>query len=483
MMDNLKNIAGKNKGLILTALIVLIALSYITFSLDLLQQDDYFHIKYSQVMRSEGIKKQMPSMKYTIMNENFYDQHMLYHVFLIPFTFGDMITGAKIALLVLVILSTIAFYKFLEYFKIKYPGFWTLAYIFGSPYFLSRLISLRPITLAVILFVLGLYLLFEKKYKWLALLSFLFVYTYSTFPMFILIVLAYTAVYAFYFEKLNYKPLMYTIAGTLAGLIINPYFPRNISFLAAQYGRALAGGSAGVNLEFTSVIVWDMLKNFSLVFLLLFIVTLIAFRKEEKLNFKSIFLFITAAMFFGVFAKMQRGADQFIPFAILFAAFAFTKLKVSISSAAKAIAAVILAVFIITSTSTALRELAIVDIVDHRDGAMWLNQNTAEGSEIFILNYGIFPQLYFYNTNNNAFTLGLDPVFMKEYDENLYRLYEDAIFGRKDPYPIIKNNFNAEYIYTERIQRYRAFNEYLSSNTDKFKLVFSGKVCGIYEVA
>ena len=108
-----------------------------------------------------------------------------------------------------------------------------------------------------------------------------------------------------------------------------------------------------------------------------------------KLGFKPIFLFFTAVTFFGVFAKMQRGADQFIPFAVIFAAFAFTNLKVDLNSITKKIAIIILAVFVITATMTCLSELGIVDLVYHRDGALWLNSNTPEGSEVFILNYGI----------------------------------------------------------------------------------------------
>ncbi len=48
---DINKIVRKNQALILTCIIVLISVGYITFSLYLLQQDDYFHIKHAEVMR------------------------------------------------------------------------------------------------------------------------------------------------------------------------------------------------------------------------------------------------------------------------------------------------------------------------------------------------------------------------------------------------------------------------------------------------
>ena len=60
--------------------------------------DGFYHIKFAWLMRTEGLKPEFPYLPVSILNANdFYDHHFLYHVALIPFTFGDLLFGAKLA--------------------------------------------------------------------------------------------------------------------------------------------------------------------------------------------------------------------------------------------------------------------------------------------------------------------------------------------------------------------------------------------------
>ena len=60
--------------------------------------DGYYHIKLAYLMRTEGLKPPFPWLPLTILNEgSFVDHHYLYHILLVPFTFGDLRLGAKIA--------------------------------------------------------------------------------------------------------------------------------------------------------------------------------------------------------------------------------------------------------------------------------------------------------------------------------------------------------------------------------------------------
>ena len=149
-----------NLSLLLVIFLVLLSAAYLNFSYERLNQDDYFHIKYSQVLREEGIQKELPSMKYTALHA---DQHFLFHVFLMPFTFGNLFLGAKIASLVFLLLLVIVLHKFFQYHKISYPYFWTLAFIFGSSFFLTRLLELRAIVFSVIYVIIATHLLIKKQ--------------------------------------------------------------------------------------------------------------------------------------------------------------------------------------------------------------------------------------------------------------------------------------------------------------------------------
>src|SRR5581483_5919091 len=58
--------------------------------------DGFYHIKMALIMREQGLKPDFIWLPLTILNEReFYDHHFLYHVALIPFTFGDLRLGAK----------------------------------------------------------------------------------------------------------------------------------------------------------------------------------------------------------------------------------------------------------------------------------------------------------------------------------------------------------------------------------------------------
>ena len=61
---------------------------------DMPDNDGFYHIKLAYLMRTEGLKPEFKWLPQSILNKNeFYDHHFLFHVALIPFTFGDLRLG------------------------------------------------------------------------------------------------------------------------------------------------------------------------------------------------------------------------------------------------------------------------------------------------------------------------------------------------------------------------------------------------------
>ena len=83
-----------------TSLLLFIAffvgMAVIQFSTpNLPDNDGFYHIKMAWLMRTEGLKPDFIWLPQSILNEeDFYDHHFLYHVALIPFTFGKLREGA-----------------------------------------------------------------------------------------------------------------------------------------------------------------------------------------------------------------------------------------------------------------------------------------------------------------------------------------------------------------------------------------------------
>mgnify|MGYP001610465880 CR=1 FL=1 len=60
--------------------------------------DSYYNLRYSSLIPKQGILFEFPWLYYTTLNKNFFDQHFLYHLLLMPFTLqGDLLLAARIA--------------------------------------------------------------------------------------------------------------------------------------------------------------------------------------------------------------------------------------------------------------------------------------------------------------------------------------------------------------------------------------------------
>ncbi len=478
MHDTLK----KAFPLILFIVVTLSVLSYLQFSYTKLQQDDYFHIRYAQMMRQNGPYRQFPWLRYTILNEKFYDKHFLYHVLLIPFSFGDLIFWGKVASIVFAIALGTLFYWFLKHYKIRYPLFWSLLFIFGSKSFLIRLLAIRPITFAAAFFIFIVHFLFQKKYVWLVIVNYLFVLSYSAFILSLVISVVYTLSYLIYHKEFSLKPILFTLAGIAAGIIVNPYFPANIPVLYAQYFKgSLVRSGLEPNLEWLPLSSWNLFLTAWVVIGIFFVVLLISLINRKKYSSYAVFFFIQTSIFFISYLKVSRGIDQFLPFALLFSAFAFTETEIKIPKVARIIIVLFPLVPMVMNSLYTVKSFDRISVIDNSGSARWLMENTEKNSHVFIANYGAFPQLFFYN-QHNTYTLGLDPNYMKEYDEKLYRLYQDAIWLRKDPYSIIRGVFRAQFVHVENVSRSIEFYNYLDAHPGQFQKVYQDGFSAAFQV-
>ena len=96
--------------------------------------------------------------------------------------------------------------------------------------------------LTIIFTVVGIYLLFERKYVWLLPLMFAFVWTYSLFPLLFFAAIIWTAIIAWNERRFEWRPLAYTTGGMILGNIINPYFPNNLSLFWEHFATKLKVG-------------------------------------------------------------------------------------------------------------------------------------------------------------------------------------------------------------------------------------------------
>lgn len=111
--------------------------------------------------------------------------------------------------------------------SIPFSWLWALALLGISDAFLYRMSITRAQSLSLGVLALGFLWLLEGRYWRLAMLSFIYVWLYDAFPL--LIAFSDLVAVALIEHRLETRPLIFIGAGIL-GMLINPYFPVNISF-------------------------------------------------------------------------------------------------------------------------------------------------------------------------------------------------------------------------------------------------------------
>ena len=449
--------------------------------------DGYYHIKWSQLLwqglRSGHFPPAFTWLPLTTLNPTQYaDQHFLFHILLIPFTwFSDLRLGAKVAAALFGGAAVFSLYWLVLRYRIRYPLLWLLALLGCSWFFYARLNMTKAQSISILFIVAGIYLLFERKYVWLGPAAFLYVWTYNLFVMLGVLVLIWAAVLWWSERRIEWRPLLWTGVGMVAGFIVNPYFPHNISLffehLIAKSGSASM--QAGVGFEWYSLTSWVFL-NSSVVACVAMAVGYLAFgyllssSHADKIRAQRPLVFLLFSSFLLVIAlRSNRFMEYWPPFAVLFAAFA---LQAAWDSKPSSIAPqgenfqpvpaepqpdrgsstlwrfvfIGLIVMLLGADlfynlhTTRMKITSVTKDPDHyRDGTAWLLANVPPGSLIYDVNWSDFPKLFFYDTSH-SYVAGLDAIYLQDKHPELVRLNDRLSNGQEpDPAAAIRSLFTA----------------------------------------
>jgi len=457
----------------ITLPIVLFAIFFIGMAIiqfatpDMPDNDGFYHIKLAWLMRTQGLKPDFPYMPLSILNEKlFYDHHFLFHVALIPFTFGDLRVGAKWAAVVFSAFAFLCVWYLFERQKISYSWLWALALLGISDAFLYRMSITRAQSLSLAVLALGFIFLLEGKYKQLAILSFFYVWMYDAFPLMIALAGLHLFAVLLVERRLEYRPFLWTVGGVLAGLLINPYFPNNLIFTYHHLlPKLLDPTSLSVGNEWFPYDTGQLLNN-SLPSLIAFACAVLALGLTGKrIDLRTTLALLSTLLFGYMLFKARRFIEYFPAFALIFTAFAWepllkrdtarSEIRVGVPSFLKVNFGVILLILgvawgigkSIPATQGSISGSKPYDL--YQGAAAWLVQNTPEGSLIFQTDWDDFPRLFFYDTHN-VYLAGLDPSYFQIYNPDLYDLWVSITRGAVyHPSAFIRDKFGAEYIHTD----------------------------------
>ena len=491
--------------------------------------DGYYHIKWSSMLW-ENFKqfKWLPTFEWlplTVLNAKDYaDHHFLFHLLQIPFLwFFEPVTAAKVATIFYATLAIFSIYWMLFRYEVKHQLIWLAAILTCSNAFYYRMNMGKAPPLTIIITVLGIHLLFQRKYVWLLPLMFAFVWTYSLFPLLLFAALIWTAIIAWNERRLEWRPVAYTFSGMILANVINPYFPTNLYLFWEHLMEKFKIGSdfvVAVGGEWYPYSGMELLMNFPIAMLAMLIGYILFVPRGGKLPEKAAFLLAFVTILLAAQFRSKRFAEYFPPFAVLFAAFAWQAFTAPKSaelpdefkreidpyldapkptekqawleaarSAAPWVIGVSLAIFwfynLVGLHKWGFDEAGMIDNNTtnepgdkYRRTMEWATgldstgaDNIPKGEIIFNCTWDDFPKLFFYDTKHR-YVYGLDPNYLYTQNPELYKLLKDLTEGKiDDPAPVIREKFGANYIFADA-----------KENTDMIaKALESGWVETIYE--
>ncbi|HEY6121511.1 MAG TPA: hypothetical protein VIV66_16240 [Pyrinomonadaceae bacterium] len=487
--------------------------------------DGYYHIKWSRMLweslRSHHLTPIFTWLPLTTLNPNDYvDHHFLFHVFQIPFTwFGDLRLAAKVSATLFATLAMACCYWLLLRYRIRYPLLWLIALLACSAPFLYRLSMAKAPPFAIIYLIVGIHLLFQKRYWPLLALAFVFALTYDMFVLLILAAVLWTAVIGWTEHRFEWRPVLWVLVGTIAGFVINPYFPHNLHLFYEHLKIKVTPSefSTKVGQEWYPYNSWEFLAN-SAVACIAMVTGYLAFDpSERKRSHQQLFFLLFSTVLMIMTARWKRIAEYWPPFAVIFAAFAvqpwlegarsiFTRLprdvmeelqpfldretpdlqtgksdiKELVHTVAVAIVAVLLGFALFLNLQVTVKDIGESESHDYyRAGIEWMRANISSPQTIFNTDWDDFPRLFYYDPTHNYIS-GLDPTYLFDKNPALSRLYDRITLGEEeDPGPLIRDRFGARYVFTDNSHD-KFYNSAIESGW--FDIIYEDKDCTILAI-
>ncbi|MGH2538743.1 MAG: hypothetical protein ACRDHL_15245, partial [Candidatus Promineifilaceae bacterium] len=291
--------------------------------------DGYYHAKMGLLLRQQGLTPDFRWLPLTILDEEgYYDHHLLYHAYLGLFGGRDpaqddgvsLTRSAKIASVVLPAAAFLALWALLRRLGTPAAGLWALGLFAVSDAFLYRMSMPRAQAASLLILALALLALFAGRAWLLAPLGFVYVWSYNAFPLLLLTGALYALAVWLTERRLAWGALAFPLLGLALGLVLNPYFPRDLAFVAYHLLPKLAGSETGVGNEWYPYESWTLVENAG-VALAAFVAGLFAWGwRRERMDGRALTLFFLALAFLLMFLRARRFVEYFPAFALLFAA-------------------------------------------------------------------------------------------------------------------------------------------------------------------
>lgn len=466
--------------------------------------DSYFHVRAAEQLAAHGVDKTFPQATQSTWRDAYADKDFLFHALLIPFVAGgELVAGGKWFVILLELLVFASFAAALRSFDLRFGALWVLLLAATSPYYLTRLASVRPHIFGLALVTVEIALLFRDRWKPLFVVAVLHVLAHSSFVLLPALLLARIVQCALTGQSQPLRSAAAIALGLVAGTLVNPYFPNNLSVAHDQ----IVGVASNVWFEDASIpreafgselgpMTWQsFLAQFPgwtpAVAGLLLVLAVHGVRGWSPVE---LYLVLVAGGMLLVASRSRRFLDVFVVAALLFAAALWTRLAAgrSLGDLARTRPATALPCMVVllallaygswraSGVRDGFRRQAMGDVFAPAVAA--LDQLAAPEDVVYHASWMDFAVLYAFRPDGR-YIAGLDPIFLYQHDPALFatNLELSRGLGHGKAARILADDFGARWVYVTMQPRDKAFRELLERSKG-VRLAYSDGLAQLWQV-
>jgi hypothetical protein len=426
---------------------------------NLIGNDSYFHIRYAAVMRHAGLRgfpPPFPWLPLTILAPDRYaDHHMLFHLWLVPFTLGDLRLGGKLAGLAGAVAFVATFVWFLRRQGVGLVVLGILALGASSADLLFRLNMTRVQALSLVCLLAGFHCALTDRRVALALVGCVYAWLYDGFPLLFLPVGATVA--ATWICDRRFRPDLLAAAagGVLVGLVCTPYFPAYFQFILHHFGdKLLPDESLRVGREWFPYDPAALLANALPAMLYVAFGANVLAERGVRRDAPGLAALLVAMVFLMLTLRSKRFIEYFAPTATVFVALVGWRTIAAWPRRRRLVLAGVLAAVAAGNVGgvgwTLMKKRDETPNDRYAAAARHVAREAPPGAMLCTTDWDDFPWLFFYNIES-TYLVGLDPTYLHDRFRDAYRRWVDASGGHvPQPSRVFGGELPCAYVLSDR---------------------------------
>ncbi|MGD0112361.1 MAG: hypothetical protein ABSD48_10885 [Armatimonadota bacterium] len=486
--------------------------------------DTFYHFRHAALYAQKSLlMSAFPWLAYSIVNRFASDIGYGFHVLLLPFTlFSDPVLGLKLAAVFETVVVMILFYHVMRRHAIPYAFIWPFMLIFFSAPIVFTVLQTRPQTLTMGLSALLVSFLLTGGPWGVFLSSFLISFVHLNVIVIVPIMVGVVGVVKGLSERRwEWRLWLMALAGVVAGWLLrpNPLGAGRIEYVQLLVHEAVRQQNIpllfGREWEPVSASALGSFTYFILIWMVLLAVLIVAtaLRRHYLAAGDRTFLWSSLALagvfFIATVAITKRTTPLWATFSVMFVAKAFAcfldpadrREKQLLKEDARLVIAFAIAAIFAAMVWDGINQHVVqkrwlsIDPYRMKASAEWLKSHGRSGDIVFNVNWDVFPELFFWDTDQR-YASGLDPMFLFAYDRGLYWKAHhlqageatDHTWGsmmpaagrQDDTYAVLRRGFKASYVVLSK-GRNAALYRYMLSDT-RFAVGFEDADTAVFAV-